>query len=43
MPKSKMPAVKRPKMYEALRRRGLPKTVAARIANAPKKRKARRK
>ena len=38
MPASKMKSIKRPKMYEALRRRGMSKTMAAKIANSRKRR-----
>lgn len=34
--------VKRPGKYEAMRRKGLPKSAAARIANAPSKGKRKR-
>lgn len=38
MPKKKQQAsVKRPKLYENLRKKGLPKAAAARIANAGRK------
>ena len=39
MPGKKYASIKRPKMYEALKRRGLSKTAAAKIANSKKKRK----
>lgn len=37
MPGKKMRSVKRPKLYEKLRRRGMPKTVAAKISNSKKR------
>jgi hypothetical protein len=36
MPAKKMRSIKKPRQYEALRRKGLPKTTAARIANSGK-------
>lgn len=40
MPGKKYASIKRPRVYEALRKKGLPKTAAAKISNAkvPKKR-----
>ena len=37
------PAIKKPKVYEALRRKGMSKTKAARISNAQRKGKGRRR
>lgn len=34
MPASRMKSIKRPKVYEALRRKGMSKTQAAKISNA---------
>ena len=39
MPGKKYASIKRPKVYEALRRKGMPKTVAAKIANSKRKKK----
>jgi predicted GNAT family acetyltransferase len=39
MPGKKMRSIKRPKVYEALRGKGLSKTRAAKIANSKKARK----
>lgn len=39
MPGKKYNSIKRPKMYEALRRRGMSKTAAARISNSKKRKK----
>ncbi len=36
MPGKKYRSIRKPKQYEALRRKGLPKTTAARITNAGK-------
>ena len=36
MPGRKLRSVKKPRKYEALRRKGLPKARAAKIANSPK-------
>jgi hypothetical protein len=41
MPGKKYASIKRPRMYEALRRKGLSKTSAARISNAKKKKRKR--
>jgi len=38
MPGKKYASIKRPRMYEALRRRGFSKSKAARISNAKKRR-----
>lgn len=38
MPGKKMRSIKRPKVYEALRRKGMGKAKAARISNARRKR-----
>jgi hypothetical protein len=43
MPKSKMKSIKRPRQYEALRRKGLSKQLAARISNSSKRKRKRRK
>lgn len=43
MPAAKMRSIKRPRMYEALRRRGMAKSSAARIANTPKAKRTARK
>lgn len=37
MPGKKYASIKRPKVYEALRRKGLSKTAAARISNAKRR------
>jgi len=37
MPGKKLASIRRPKVYEALRKKGLPKTVAAKISNAKPK------
>jgi hypothetical protein len=39
VPKKKMRSIKRPRVYEGLRRRGMSKTRAAKIANSRKARK----
>ena len=39
MPGKKLASIRRPAMYERLRRKGLSKTAAARIANSRPKRK----
>jgi len=41
MPGKKYASIKRPKVYEALRRRGLSKTRAAKISNAHRGRRRR--
>jgi hypothetical protein len=38
MPGKKMNSIKRPKVYERLRDKGMPKARAAKIANSPKRR-----
>lgn len=43
MPGKKWRSIKRPKVYEGLRRRGMSKTRAAKIANSKKRRKKRKK
>lgn len=43
MPGKKMRSIKRPKMYETLKRHGMSKTKAARISNAASKRGKRKK
>jgi hypothetical protein len=42
MPGRKYRSIKRPKVYEGLRKRGLTKTRAAKIANAGSRRKRKR-
>ena len=42
MPGKKYASLRRPGMYEALRRKGLSKSAAARISNAGKKRRRKR-
>jgi hypothetical protein len=42
MPGKKYASLRRPAMYEALRRKGLSKTAAARIANSKRRRKGKR-
>jgi len=39
MPGKKFASIRRPRMYEALRRKGMSKTAAAKIANSKKRRK----
>jgi hypothetical protein len=39
MPGKKMNSIKRPRVYEALRAKGYPKSSAAKIANSPRRRK----
>jgi hypothetical protein len=41
MPGKKMRSIKRPKVYEALKRKGFSKRSAARISNAMKRRRRR--
>jgi len=41
MPAAKMRSIKRPRMYEALRDKGMSKTMAAKIANSRKRRRKR--
>jgi hypothetical protein len=43
MPGKKMRSIKRPKQYEALRRKGMSKTKAAKITNASVKKGKRRR
>lgn len=43
MPGKKYASIKRPRVYEALRRKGYPKTKAAKISNAMSKRKRRKR
>jgi hypothetical protein len=43
VPAKKLRSIKRPRLYEALRRRGMPKKTAARIANASRSRHRKRK
>lgn len=43
MPAKKMRGIKNPRKYEALRRRGLGKTTAARIANSGGKKRRRKR
>lgn len=41
MPGKKYASLRRPKMYEALRRKGMSKTSAAKISNAKRKKRKR--
>jgi len=41
MPGKKYASIKRPRVYEALRRKGMSKTRAAKISNTPRRRKKR--
>lgn len=43
VPGKKMNSIKRPKQYEALRRKGMSKTSAARIANSKRRKKRKKK
>ncbi len=42
MPGKAWASIRRPRMYEALRRKGMSKSMAARIANAKRRRRKRR-